>query len=94
MKKMDKQIYSKCRTCWKSFIWACPLLLNIPKNIISCSAHEPTDVCLVISGFLKKLKKGYKDHFEIGKFEKYKYAFQSLQKWFELIIEECEEKIK
>ena len=40
--------------------------------------------------FAKKLKKGYRDHFEVDKFEKYKYALQSLQTWFELIIEEYE----
>ena len=48
----------------------------------------------LISEFVEKLKKGYKDHFEVDKFEKYKYALQSLQIWFELIIEEYEEKLK
>ena len=50
---------SKCETCWKSFIWACPLGAEIPKNIVSCSAYEPTDVYLkeqdLISEFWEKI---------------------------------------
>jgi len=53
---MNKMKRGKCDTCWKSFIWACPLLLHLPINIISCSAYEPTDVYLkeqeLISKFL------------------------------------------
>ena len=51
----------KCETCWKWFIYACPISAEIPKNIISCSAYEPTDVYLkeqeIISDIVEKLRK-------------------------------------
>ncbi len=46
---------SKCQTCWKSFIWACPLLIEIPKNIISCSAYEPSDVYIKEQELINKI---------------------------------------
>ena len=35
-----------CGRCWKSYIWACPLLTHFPINIRTCTAYEPTDVHL------------------------------------------------
>ena len=53
-------VISKCETCWKSFIWACPILIHIPKNIISCTAYEPNDACIksqeLIDNILDDLK--------------------------------------
>ena len=50
---------SLCEICWKSFRWACPLLLHHPINIILCSAYEPTDAYIkeqeLTSKFIKKL---------------------------------------
>ena len=34
---------SKCHSCWKHWICECPLLCEVPKNIISCSAYAHTD---------------------------------------------------
>lgn len=56
---------SKCEICWKWFIWACPLFCEIPKNIISCSAYEPTNVYLkeqeIILEFIGFLKRNKRD---------------------------------
>ncbi len=64
---------NKCEICWKSFIWACPLLINILINIISCSAYEPTEVYLkeqeLIHEFLDDLDPE-SDHELIEKWEK------------------------
>ena len=51
---------SICETCWKYFIYACPILIEIPKNTIYCSAYEPNDAYIkskeFISRFIKTLK--------------------------------------
>ena len=49
---------SICNICWKAWIYPCPISSNIPKNIISCTAYEPTDVYLkeqeLISKFIEE----------------------------------------
>jgi len=66
--------FSKCETCWKSFIWACPILIHIPKNIISCTAYEPTAVYIkekeLIEKFLKDLRSEIWTYHIIIKWEK------------------------
>ena len=52
---------SKCEICWKSFIWACPIGAENPKNIVSCSAYEPTDVYLKERELISKFRKEKKE---------------------------------
>lgn len=85
---------SICPTCWKAWIWACPLLIEIPKNMISCSAYKPTDAYIkskeLIDGFVRKLK-GIEHHKERD--DRGYLTFKCEWSDIEIIINEYEKKL-
>lgn len=77
---------SKCRNCWKWWIWACPLLISTPKNIISCSAYEPNDV------YLKEQELTLKFIEDLGELESYAEAGVSVWHYIINMREKWEKK--
>ena len=78
---MNKMKRGKCDTCWKSFIWACPLLLHLPINIISCSAYEPTDVYLKEQELISKFLDDLHGHRGLRGIELINYIVSLEDKW-------------